>query len=188
MAPGYDADALALLAARWKNARLLAVGPVTASPKTVLVRSIAGGFLAQEADTHAIVAEEFVLAAGPKPTDAVLRDAAFLTAVVKHLKSNAVCIGSNGQLYGAGAGQMDRVASCRNAVEKAGARVREAGGLAVAASDAFFPFDDGPRLLIDAGVKCLVHPGGSKRDEDTFKLCAERGVTCLVTGVRRFRH
>jgi phosphoribosylaminoimidazolecarboxamide formyltransferase/IMP cyclohydrolase len=188
VAPGYDPDALALLAARWKNARLLAVGPVGAAPKAVLIRSIAGGFLAQEADTHAIVAADFVVAAGPAPSDAVLRDAAFLTAVVKHLKSNAVCIGRDGQLFGAGAGQMDRVASCRNAVEKSGARVREGSGIAVAASDAFFPFDDGPRLLIDAGVRCLVHPGGSKRDEDTFKLCAERGVTCLVTGVRRFRH
>jgi phosphoribosylaminoimidazolecarboxamide formyltransferase/IMP cyclohydrolase len=188
VAPSYDADALEILRARWKNARLLAVGPVSAVPKSVLVRSIAGGFLAQEADTHAIVAEEFELAAGPAPSAEVLRDAAFLTAVVKHLKSNAVCIGRAGQLYGAGAGQMDRVASCRNAVEKAGARVREGSGVAVAASDAFFPFDDGPRLLIDAGVKCLVHPGGSKRDEDTFRLCAERGVSCLVTGVRRFRH
>jgi phosphoribosylaminoimidazolecarboxamide formyltransferase/IMP cyclohydrolase len=83
---------------------------------------------------------------------------------------------------------MDRVASCRNAVEKASARIPEGSGIAVAASDAFFPFDDGPRLLIDAGVKCIVHPGGSKRDEDTFKLCEERGVTCLVTGARRFRH
>jgi len=188
VAPSYDADALALLSARWKNARLLAVGPVSAVPKSVLVRSIAGGFLAQEADTHAIVADEFQHTAGPAPSAVVLRDAAFLTAVVKHLKSNAVCIGRDGQLFGAGAGQMDRVASCRNAVEKAGARVREGSGIAVAASDAFFPFDDGPRLLIDAGVKCLVHPGGSKRDEDTFKLCEERGVTCLVTGVRRFRH
>jgi phosphoribosylaminoimidazolecarboxamide formyltransferase/IMP cyclohydrolase len=188
VAPSYDADALEILRARWKNARLLAVGPVSAVPKSVLVRSSAGGFLAQEADTHAIVEEDFQLAAGPKPSAEVLRDAAFLTAVVKHLKSNAVCIGRGGQLYGAGAGQMDRVASCRNAVEKAGARVREGSGVAVAASDAFFPFDDGPRLLIDAGVKCLVHPGGSKRDEDTFRLCAERGVSCLVTGVRRFRH
>jgi len=93
-------------------------------------------------------------------------------------------------LLGAGAGQMDRVASCRNAVEKSGARVRDgaAAGVAVAASDAFFPFDDGPRMLIDAGVKCIVHPGGSKRDEDTFKLCNEKGVTCLLTGTRRFRH
>ncbi|MCE2882539.1 MAG: bifunctional phosphoribosylaminoimidazolecarboxamide formyltransferase/IMP cyclohydrolase [Planctomycetaceae bacterium] len=188
VAPGYEPEALALLQARWKNARLLAVGPVSAAPKSVLVRSIAGGFLAQEADTHAIHASEFQLAAGPAPSAAVLRDAAFLTAVVKHLKSNAVCIGRDGQLLGAGAGQMDRVASCRNAIEKSGARAREGAGIAVAASDAFFPFDDGPRLLIEAGVKCIVHPGGSKRDEDTFKLCNERGVTCLLTGVRRFRH
>jgi phosphoribosylaminoimidazolecarboxamide formyltransferase/IMP cyclohydrolase len=152
------------------------------------VRSIAGGFLAQEADTHAIKAEEFQHVAGPAPSAEVLRDAAFLTAVVKHLKSNAVCIGKGGQLLGAGAGQMDRVASCRNAIEKSGARVREGSGIAVAASDAFFPFDDGPRLLIGAGVRCIVHPGGSKRDEDTFKLCNELGVTCLLTGIRRFRH
>ena len=91
-------------------------------------------------------------------------------------------------VLGAGAGQMDRVASCRNAVEKSGARVREGAVVSVAASDAFFPFDDGPRLLVEAGVRCIVHPGGSKRDEDTFKLCNEKGVTCLVTGVRRFRH
>jgi phosphoribosylaminoimidazolecarboxamide formyltransferase/IMP cyclohydrolase len=83
---------------------------------------------------------------------------------------------------------MDRVASCRNAVEKSGERVRAGAGVAVAASDAFFPFDDGPRLLIGAGVGCLVHPGGSKRDEDTFRLCNELGVTCLLTGIRRFRH
>jgi phosphoribosylaminoimidazolecarboxamide formyltransferase/IMP cyclohydrolase len=185
VAAGYDPDALALLQARWKNARLLAVGPVSALPRSVMVRSIPGGFLAQEADTHAIDASAFQHAAGPKPDAAMLRDAGFLTAVVKHLKSNAVCIGKDGQLFGAGAGQMDRVASCRNAVEKSGARAKSG---AVAASDAFFPFDDGPRLLIDAGVRCLVHPGGSKRDEDTFRLCNERGVTCLVTGVRRFRH
>jgi phosphoribosylaminoimidazolecarboxamide formyltransferase/IMP cyclohydrolase len=58
----------------------------------------------------------------------------------------------------------------------------------VAFSDAFFPFPDGPQVLMDAGVACIVHPGGSKRDDDTFKLCEERGVTCLTTGVRHFRH
>ena len=107
---------------------------------------------------------------------------------MKHLKSNAVCIGRDGQLLGSGAGQMDRVASCRYAVEKSGGRVREGAGVAVAASDAFFPFSDGPSLLIEAGVKCIVHPGGSKRDEDTLKLCNDHGVTCLLTGIRRFRH
>jgi phosphoribosylaminoimidazolecarboxamide formyltransferase/IMP cyclohydrolase len=83
---------------------------------------------------------------------------------------------------------MDRVAACRNAIEKAGERLRGPGSPPVAASDAFFPFADGPTLLVDAGVRCLVHPGGSKRDEDTFALCRERGASCLVTGVRHFRH
>jgi phosphoribosylaminoimidazolecarboxamide formyltransferase/IMP cyclohydrolase len=85
---------------------------------------------------------------------------------------------------------MDRVASCRNAVEKARAALgaMPAGQHAVAASDAFFPFSDGPTLLADAGVRCIVHPGGSKRDQDTFDLCNARGVTCLLTGTRHFRH
>lgn len=122
-------------------------------------------------------------------------DAAFALAVVKHLKSNAVCIAAGRQLWGAGAGQMDRVASCRIAVDKARARlsgdVPAAGGtgaMPVAASDAFFPFSDGPQLLIDAGVRCIVHPGGSKRDEDTFAACDKAGVTCLISGSRHFRH
>ena len=92
-------------------------------------------------------------------------------------------------MLGAGAGQMDRVASCRIAIEKAGDRLGSAGGgPVVSASDAFFPFSDGPKLLIEAGVQCLIHPGGSKRDSDTFELCEEKGVTCLLTGVRHFRH
>lgn len=108
----------------------------------------------------------------------------------KHLSSNAVAIGgadpSMGgvRLFGAGAGQMDRVTACRLAVEKAGERARGA----IAASDAFFPFPDGPELLIRAGVTTIVHPGGSKRDQETFDLCKAHGVTCLTTGVRHFRH
>jgi phosphoribosylaminoimidazolecarboxamide formyltransferase/IMP cyclohydrolase len=84
---------------------------------------------------------------------------------------------------------MDRVASCRIAVEKARARLASgASALPVAASDAFFPFADGPQLLIDAGVRCIVHPGGSKRDADTFAACDKAGVTCLISGNRHFRH
>jgi phosphoribosylaminoimidazolecarboxamide formyltransferase/IMP cyclohydrolase len=79
---------------------------------------------------------------------------------------------------------VDRVTACRLAVEKAGERARGA----VAVSDAFFPFPDGPRVLVEAGVKMIVHPGGSKRDGETFALCAEHGVTCMTTGTRRFRH
>jgi phosphoribosylaminoimidazolecarboxamide formyltransferase/IMP cyclohydrolase len=73
------------------------------------------------------------------------------------------------------------------AIEKAGARIRD-GAPTVAASDAFFPFPDGPELLVDAGVACIVHPGGSKRDQETIDVCLKHGVTCLLTGVRHFRH
>jgi phosphoribosylaminoimidazolecarboxamide formyltransferase/IMP cyclohydrolase len=91
-------------------------------------------------------------------------------------------------------GQVDRVTACRLAVERLKAFLASEAGEAVraaprfAASDAFFPFPDGPRLLIEAGVRCLIHPGGSKRDQETFDVCNERGVTCLLTGVRHFRH
>ena len=118
----------------------------------------------------------------------MLADAALGTVIVKHLKSNAVCIVGGGSLWGAGAGQMDRVASCGIAIDKARTRLAQPSATPVAASDAFFPFADGPERLIRAGVKCLVHPGGSKRDADTVELCQREGVTCLTTGTRHFRH
>jgi phosphoribosylaminoimidazolecarboxamide formyltransferase / IMP cyclohydrolase len=104
------------------------------------------------------------------------------------MKSNAVTLGANGQLLGGGMGQVDRVTACRLAIERAGERIRSSSIPVVAASDAFFPFPDGPELLINAGVKCIVHPGGSKRDQETIDLCEKHGVTCLITGVRHFRH
>ena len=189
IAPGYEPRALELLQARWKNARLLAVGKLGAPAGGLSWRSVPGGMLAQDRDVHAIDAAKFTHAAGPAPDVAMLADAGVLFTVAKHLKSNAVCIGAGGRLFGAGAGQMDRVAACRHAVEKASARLKAPGKIVpVAASDAFFPFADGPTLLADAGVRCIVHPGGSKRDADTFALCNERGITCLLTGSRHFRH
>jgi phosphoribosylaminoimidazolecarboxamide formyltransferase/IMP cyclohydrolase len=190
IAPGYEPSALETLQARWKNARLLAVGELGTPAGGLTWRSVPGGMLAQDRDVHAIDPSRFTHAAGPAPDAAMLADAGVLFTLAKHLKSNAVCIGADGMLFGAGAGQMDRVASCRNAVEKARARLAAlpAGRGAVAASDAFFPFADGPTLLADAGVRCIVHPGGSKRDQDTFDLCNARGITCLLTGTRHFRH
>ena len=190
IAPGYEPKALEALQARWKNARLLAVGELGAPAPGLSWRSVPGGMLAQDRDTHPIDPAAFTHAAGPAPDAAMRADAGVLFTVAKHLKSNAVCIGAGGRLFGAGAGQMDRVASCRNAVEKARAALAAmpSGQAAVAASDAFFPFADGPTLLADAGVRCIVHPGGSKRDQDTFDLCNARGVTCLLTGTRHFRH
>jgi phosphoribosylaminoimidazolecarboxamide formyltransferase/IMP cyclohydrolase len=153
-----------------------------------MYRSIPGGLLAQVQDRHPIKTDDLRHVAGPPPTVEMTRDAGILATVNKHLKSNAVCIGRDGALLGAGGGQMDRIAACRIAIEKAGDRLKGDGGAPVAASDAFFPFADGPALLIEAGVRCLVHPGGSKRDDETFQLCNEKNVTCLLTGVRHFRH
>lgn len=188
IAPGYDDDALERLSGRWKNIRLLSVpGLDHTGRKKINYRSVPGGMLVQERDMQLAEVKAWRHVAGPAPDDALLGDAAFVWMVSKHLKSNAVAIGRAGQLLGAGAGQMDRVAACRNAVSKAGIRLDD-GGTIVAASDAFFPFDDGPRVLIDAGVTCIVQPGGSKRDDDTIAACEKAGVTCLLTGVRHFRH
>ncbi len=188
VAPSFTTDALARLQARWANVRLLAVGDPDATPEPIEHRSIPGGLLAQERDLKAPDTTTWTHAAGPAPSADTLRAGAMLEAVVRALTSNAVCIGGVDadatRLYGAGAGQMDRVASCRLAIEKAGDKARGA----IALSDAFFPFPDGPQLLINAGVTTIAHPGGSKRDQETFDLCNTHGVTCLTTGVRRFRH
>ena len=156
----------------------------------VAYRSISGGLLAQQIDNQPFQADDLRQVAGPDADEAMRKAAGIACTCVKHLKSNAVCIGNTSRLFGAGAGQMDRVAACRIAVEKAASAIQDSQGTGavVAASDAFFPFPDGPEILIDAGVNCIVHPGGSKRDEETFELCEKRGVTCLLSGVRHFKH
>jgi phosphoribosylaminoimidazolecarboxamide formyltransferase/IMP cyclohydrolase len=192
VAPAFEPAALERLKSRWANVRLLAVGDRPASVrKKIEYRSIPGGMLVQDRDTGGGASGDtagWTHAAGPAPAPEQLADAALVETVARFLSSNAIAIGgrdgSATRLFGAGAGQMDRVASCRIAVGKAGDRCRGA----VAAGDAFFPFPDGPQVLIDAGVRMIVHPGGSKRDAETFDLCNRAGGTCLVTGVRHFRH
>jgi phosphoribosylaminoimidazolecarboxamide formyltransferase/IMP cyclohydrolase len=100
------------------------------------------------------------------------------------VKSNAILLASGGATFGVGMGQVNRVDSCKLAVARAGSRA--AGS--VAASDAFFPFPDGPQVLIDAGVKAIVQPGGSVRDEETIAACQAAGVTMYLTGTRHFFH
>ena len=192
IAPSFTPGAVDILKAKSANVRLLACGGASPSAPAIESRSIPSGLLVQGRDTRLIARAELVHAAGPAPTAEQLDAALFLEPVARALLSNAVLIGGRPagapdgvyRSFGAGAGQMDRVTACRIAVEKAGDHAQGA----IAFSDAFFPFADGPRILIDAGVKVLVHPGGSKRDQDTFDLCAQRGVTCLTTGVRHFRH
>lgn len=189
-APAFEPAAIERLSNRWKNVRLLALGELKGpTPGAIQFRSIPGAVLEQERDLKVLTLADLTHAAGPEPDPAMLAAVPLLDQVVRALTSNAVCIGGPGDpdgvmLFGAGAGQMDRVTSCRLASEKAGSRAQGA----IACSDAFFPFPDGPKLLIASGVSMIVHPGGSKRDEETFRVCDEAGVTCITTGVRRFRH
>lgn len=194
IAPSFTPSAAALIANRWASVRILETGPFRPGRTgRVEWRSISGGMLAQDQDTRVGDTSGWTHTAGPVPAGQSLAAAAMLEVVCRALSSNAIAIGgidsttADGgclRLFGAGAGQMDRLASCRIAAQKAGTRATGA----IAVSDAFFPFPDGPAVLIDAGVRVIVHPGGSKRDQETFDLCEKRGVSCLVTGVRHFRH
>ncbi len=200
VAASVEEGALERVRNRWANLRLLEVGAISQEPGSQFTfRSIPGGALGQSADRVDERPEEWTLRAGPEPGAALRQEAGAVWLMAKSLASNAIAIGGRDvgevggggggagggvRLFGAGAGQMDRVTACRGAVEKAGALARGA----IAASDAFFPFADGPALLIEAGIRVIVHPGGSKRDQETIDLCAGRGVSLLTTGVRHFRH
>jgi phosphoribosylaminoimidazolecarboxamide formyltransferase/IMP cyclohydrolase len=114
-------------------------------------------------------------------------DLLFAWTVVKHVTSNAIVIARNGQTLGVGAGQMSRVDATRIAVEKARELGHDLAG-AVLASDAFFPFADGPQVALDAGVHAIIQPGGSKRDPEVLEAVRAAGAVMVVTGRRHFRH
>jgi len=124
------------------------------------------------------------LAAGPSATGEVLADLEFAWRAVRSVKSNAILLAADGATVGVGMGQVNRVDAARLAVARAGSRV--AG--AVAASDAYFPFPDGLSVLVDAGVRAVVQPGGSIRDDEVIAAAAAAGITLYLTGTRHFYH
>jgi phosphoribosylaminoimidazolecarboxamide formyltransferase/IMP cyclohydrolase len=184
LAPGYDEGAVEILN-RKKNIRILVVPPYPRGG--VETRAVTGGLLMQHADALDAPGDDpahWELKAGDPVDAATLADLAFAWRACRAVKSNAILLASGGASVGVGMGQVNRVDSCRLAVERAGDRARGA----VAASDAFFPFSDGPQILIDGGVTAIVEPGGSIRDADTIELCRERGVALYFTGTRHFFH
>lgn len=188
IAPDFSPEALAILTAkpRWKaNVRLLAAGPYTPPPRAArAVRQVLGGLLVQDYDRLGWEPQRLTTVTRRAPDARELADLAVAWLVVKHLSSNAVCLVKERELVGAGAGQMSRVNATDIAVRTAGARARGA----VAASDAFFPFPDGPQRLIEAGVTAIVQPGGSKGDQAVIEACDAAGIAMVFTGVRHFRH
>jgi phosphoribosylaminoimidazolecarboxamide formyltransferase/IMP cyclohydrolase len=185
VAPAFDDGALAVLEKR-KNLRLLIAG---ARPEGggIEMRPVSGGLLLQSADRIDAPGDDpaaWTLQAGAPADEQTLADLAFAWRAVRAVKSNAILLASDGATVGVGMGQVNRVDSCRLAVDRAADR---AAG-AVAASDAFFPFADGPGVLIGAGVRAIVEPGGSIRDDETIAAAKEAHVTLYFTGTRHFAH
>lgn len=187
MAPSFAPDALELLSTK-KNLRLLKVDMSSKGGVQKQYVSVNGGLLVQNQDieTKKVVAEMCVTEA--KPTAAQLADLDFGWHIVKHVKSNSIVIAKNGMTYGVGAGQMNRIGSAEIALKQASATL--GGNLegCVMASDGFFPFDDCVDIAAQYGIKAIVQPGGSVRDEDSIKKANENGITMLMTGERHFKH
>jgi phosphoribosylaminoimidazolecarboxamide formyltransferase/IMP cyclohydrolase len=184
LAPGYEDGALDVLT-RKKNVRILVVEDYP-RPDTQLT-PIVGGVLAQTPDRIDAAGDDpagWTLVAGEPADEATLADLAFAWRACRAVKSNAILLAHDRASVGVGMGQVNRVDSCRLAVDRAGDRARGS----VAASDAFFPFSDGPQILFDAGVRAVVQPGGSVRDEETFAAATAAGVTMYTTGTRHFFH
>jgi phosphoribosylaminoimidazolecarboxamide formyltransferase/IMP cyclohydrolase len=185
VAPAYDADALDLLKNRWKNVRLLEVGPLgTIDSHEPSMHKIVGGYLIQQRDLLGIDEPNWKVVSHRQPTETEWADLKLAALACKHVKSNAIVIARDQMMLGSGAGQQDRVSACRIAVAKAGDRAKAA----VAASDAFFPFPDGPQILLNAGVTAIIQPGGSVRDQETIDVVNKAAAAMVFTAQRHFRH
>ncbi|MBF4580369.1 bifunctional phosphoribosylaminoimidazolecarboxamide formyltransferase/IMP cyclohydrolase [Frigoribacterium sp. VKM Ac-2530] len=183
IAPAFEPDALALLQTK-KNIRLLVLPADFARP-TVEARQISGGLLVQQVDSFdGFSSQGWTLAAGDEVDAATRADLEFAWRACRSVKSNAILLADAGASVGVGMGQVNRVDSCQLAVTRAGERARGS----VAASDAFFPFADGLQVLLDAGVRAVVQPGGSIRDDEVVAAAAAAGVTMYFTGERHFFH
>lgn len=187
VAPAFSNNAVSTLTTRWKNIRLLATGTEERQHPWQQYRSIEGGMLVQELQPIRPSASSWEHVTGPTPSESQLNDAVIAWIGCSHLKSNSISIVDQGALIGGGMGQVDRVSAAKLAIQRAGNALQEAPA-PVAGSDAFFPFADAPALLIEAGITCIVQPGGSVRDQETIDLCSKQNVTLLHTGERRFRH
>ena len=192
MAPSFAPDALELLCTK-KNLRVLKVDMSKDNTVRKQYVSMNGGMLVQDRDinTKPVAADQCVTELNP--TVDQLADMEFAWKIVKHVKSNAIVVAKGGMTYGVGAGQMNRIGSAEIALKQAQNTLKEEGkdimteGL-VLASDGFFPFNDCVALAAEYGIKAIVQPGGSIRDEDSIKLANEKGITMLFTGERHFKH
>ncbi len=185
VAPKRTDEALASLP-RKKNLRLLELDTtVRAYPKDERVmRKVTGGMLVQEVDDELLPEGELKVATEKAPTEAQMKDLLLAWKIVKHAKSNGIAIARDNQSLGIGPGQVNRIWSTQMAIERSGEKVKGAA----LASDAFFPFDDCVKACAEAGIACIIQPGGSIRDQDSIDACNKYGIAMVFTGMRHFKH
>lgn len=182
VAPGCAEDARAILASK-KNLRVLMLSDFACGPDRV-IKAIAGGYLAQQADNQTVNPDDWNVVTQKQPTEADWQDLAFAWKACKHVKSNAIVVANAGQTIGIGAGQMNRVGAATIALAQAGDKVRGA----VLASDGFFPFGDSVTAAAQAGIRAVIQPGGSIRDQESTDAANAAGIVMICTGKRHFLH
>jgi len=184
LAPDFEESALEVLKQK-KNLRLLKVDlEQTSANHPLLVHSVGGGALVQEADVKMVRKEECQVVTERSPSEEEWKQLLFALKVVKHVKSNAIVLAKGNCTLGVGAGQMNRVGSAKIAIEQAG---EEAKG-AVLASDAFFPMRDTVEQAAAAGITAIIQPGGSIRDQESIDEANKHGIAMVFTGIRHFKH
>ncbi|HCE3721461.1 bifunctional phosphoribosylaminoimidazolecarboxamide formyltransferase/IMP cyclohydrolase [Vibrio parahaemolyticus] len=186
IAPSVSAEAIEVVAAK-KNVRLLECGEWTTKTTGFDVKRVNGGLLVQDRDQGMVSQDDLKVVSKRQPTDEELKDALFCWKVAKYVKSNAIVYAKGDMTIGVGAGQMSRVYSAKIAGIKAADEGLQVEGC-VMASDAFFPFRDGIDAAAEAGIKCVIQPGGSMRDDEVIAAADEHGMAMIFTGMRHFRH
>jgi phosphoribosylaminoimidazolecarboxamide formyltransferase/IMP cyclohydrolase len=187
LAPLFEPEALEVLTQK-KNVRLLELRDWPEPAGGLEAKPVIGGLLVQDRDEVSETADQMSVMTAKQPTDAEWQDMRFAWQVCRHVRSNAIVIARDGATIGIGAGQMSRVDAVRIAIEKAQAGQADLLAGSSLASDAFFPFADGPQLAIDAGVTAIIQPGGSVRDEEVVAAADATGISMIATGIRHFRH
>ncbi|HHF3044242.1 TPA: bifunctional phosphoribosylaminoimidazolecarboxamide formyltransferase/IMP cyclohydrolase [Vibrio diabolicus] len=186
IAPSVSAEAIEIVAAK-KNVRLLECGEWSTKTTGFDVKRVNGGLLVQDRDQGMVSLDDLKVVSKRQPTEEELKDALFCWKVAKYVKSNAIVYAKGDMTIGVGAGQMSRVYSAKIAGIKAADEGLEVAG-SVMASDAFFPFRDGIDAAAEAGIKCVIQPGGSMRDNEVIAAADEHGMAMIFTGMRHFRH
>ncbi len=184
IAPAYSEEALDILKVK-KNIRLLQLSDILeVNKREADIKKVGGGVLLQDIDFEDFKAEDISCVTDRKPTEKELKDLYFAWKAVKHVKSNGIVIAKDGMTIGVGPGQTNRIWAAEMSLDRAGEKAKGA----VLASDAFFPFNDVVQAAARAGIRAIIQPGGSMKDQDSIDECNKHGIAMIFTGIRHFKH